>query len=268
MIDCKMFVILSANQSIKFMKTLFAISILLLSVCVLIPEKVQAKSPIRILVVTGGHGYNKETFNEMLNGLGKNITNQVVEFPAAFDQFLPENRAKYDVLVFYHMWQKITPEQEKIFADCIREGKPLVVLHHSICAFDDWPEYWHIIGGKYFHKPTVVDGKEYAACSYIHDIHFRVEVSGKKHPVTKGVKDFDIFDETYKGYYTESGVEPLLTTNAPSSNQLIGWAKQYGKARVVTLQSGHDTPTFQNANFRKLLKQAIEWSYAGIKENK
>jgi len=75
-----------------------------------------------------------------------------------------------------------------------------VALHHSICAFDDWPGYWNIIGGKYFHKPTTVGGKEYPACSYIHDLHFKVKNVNRKHPVTKGVPDFDIFDETYKGY--------------------------------------------------------------------
>jgi type 1 glutamine amidotransferase len=247
------------------MRTLLSIAILSLSVILSSVKNGDAKPPIRILVVTGGHNYNKTTFNEMLNSLGKNITSQVVEFPSAFDQFLPENKSKYDVLVFYHMWQKITPEQEKVFAECIREGKPLVVLHHSICAFDEWPEYWKIVGGKYFHKPTTVDGKEYAACSFIHDIHFKVAVTGKKHPVTKGVKDFDIFDETYKGYYVAPYVVSLLTTTEPSSSPVIGWAHTYGKARVVTLQSGHDTPTFQNENFRKLLKQAIEWSYDGSK---
>jgi type 1 glutamine amidotransferase len=79
--------------------------------------------------------------------------------------------------------------------------------------------------------------------------------------VTKGIKEFEIFDETYKGYYVEDGVTPLLTTTEPSSNQVIGWTKNYGKARVVTLQSGHDVPTFENPNFRKLLKQSIEWVY-------
>lgn len=250
------------------MRTLLSFAILSLSVLLFSVKNGDAKPPIRILVVTGGHNYNKTTFNEMLNSLGKNITSQVVEFPAAFDQFQPEQRNNYDVLVFYHMWQKITPEQEIVFAECIRSGKPLVALHHSICAFDEWPEYWRIIGGKYFHKPTVVDGHEYAACSYIHDLHFRVNVSMKKHPVTKGVKDFEAFDETYKGYYTAPEIEPLLTTTEKSSTPVIGWAHNYGQARVVTLQSGHATPTYQNESFRKLLKQSIEWSYAGIKESK
>jgi type 1 glutamine amidotransferase len=216
---------------------------------------------IRIMVITGGHDYKTEQFNQMLSSLSPAISYQIAEFPDAFEMFKPENRSKYNVLVFYHMWQTITDEQAKDFVDCIRQGKPVVALHHSICAFDDWPEYWNIIGGKYFHKPTTFREKEYAACSYIHDLHFNVKNANPKHPVTKGVRDFEIFDETYKGYYVADGVTALLTTNEPSSTPIIGWAKKYGKARIVVLQSGHDTPTFENPNFRKLLKQAIEWVY-------
>jgi len=175
--------------------------------------------------------------------------------------FLPENRNKYDVLVFYHMWQEITEEQERMLADCIREGKPLVVLHHSICAFDNWPEYFNIIGGKYFHKTTIIKGKEYPVSSYIHDLHFKVHIVDPENPVTKGLTDFEVFDETYKGYWVEEEVTPLLTTDEPTSNPVIGWTKSYGKARIVTIQSGHDVPTFENPNFRRLLRQSVEWVY-------
>ena len=241
----------------KIMKNTLSFVVLFFSASLLL----FASEPIRILVITGGHGYKVEEFNQMLASLEPQITYQVAELPAAFEMFKPENRDKYDVLVFYHMWQTITGEQEKIFADCIRGGKPVVALHHSICAFDDWPEYWNIIGGKYFHKTTTFNGKEYAPCSYIHDLHFEVKIADKKHQVTKGLKDFPIFDETYKGYYVEEGVTPLLTTDEPSSKPIIGWAKQYGKSRIIVLQSGHDVPTFENPNFRKLLKQSIIWVF-------
>jgi uncharacterized protein len=236
-------------------------SLLLFFSTILILSASEPPKPIRILVITGGHDYKVEQFNQMLSSLAPEITYQIAELPSAFEMFKPENRNKYDVLVFYHMWQAITDEQAKIFADCIKKGKPAVALHHSICAFDDWPEYWNIIGGKYFHKATILNGKEYPPSSYIHDLHFNVKIADTKHPVTKGVKDFEIFDETYKGYYVEDGVTPLLTTDEPSSTTIIGWAKKYGKARIVVLQSGHDVPTFENPNFRKLLKQAIEWVY-------
>jgi uncharacterized protein len=217
--------------------------------------------PIRLLVITGGHDYKVAEFNQMLSNLGENITYKISELPAAYDMFLPENRSKYDVLVFYHMWQTITEEQADNLADCIRRGKPLVVLHHSICAFDDWPEYTNIIGGKYFHKVTTLNGKEYPACSYIHDLKFVVRIVNHENPVTKDLSDFEIYDETYKGFYVEEGVTPLLTTDEPSSTPIIGWSKKYGKARIVTLQSGHDIATFGNASYRKLLRQAIEWVY-------
>jgi type 1 glutamine amidotransferase len=239
---------------IRKLQLVFAALLLTSMVTAVIPVK-----PVRILVITGGHSYKIEQFNQMLASLAPEIVFEVAELPAAFDMFLPENRSKYDVLVFYHMWQTITPEQEKNVADCIRNGKPVVALHHSICAFDDWPEYWNIIGGKYFHKATTFQGKEYQPCTYIHDLHFNVKVVDPKNPVTKGVADFPIFDETYKGYYVAEGVTPILTTDEPSSTPVIGWAKKYGKARIVVLQSGHDVPTFRDENFRKLLRQAIEW---------
>src|ERR1035437_5245114 len=97
--------------------------------------------PIRILVVTGGHDYNVEQFNKMLVSLGTDIQYLVVELPSAYDMFLPENRDKYDVLVFFHMWQELTEDQAHTLENGIREAKSLVVLHHSICAYDDWPEY-------------------------------------------------------------------------------------------------------------------------------
>jgi type 1 glutamine amidotransferase len=248
------------------MKTLLSILLLFFSVFSFSSAAVKPAVPIKVLVITGNHGYNKETFNAMFDSFGNAITYQVVEFPGAFEMFRPENRNKYDVLVFYHMWQKITPEQERIFADCIREGKPVVALHHSICAFDEWEEYWHILGGKYFHKPTFLNGKEYSACSYIHDLHFKANIIDKKHPVTKGVMDFDLFDETYKGYWVDPDAHTLISTTDTTSAPVIGWTKMYGKSRIVTLQSGHDSPTFGNPAFRQLLIQAIKWVYSGIKK--
>lgn len=240
----------------KFRLVFSVILFLVVNLVSAIPPK-----SVRILVITGGHDYKKEEFNRMLESLGPEISYQIAEFPAAYDMFLPGKRDEYDVAVFYHMWQKISEEQKKSFAECFSSGKPLVVLHHSICAYDDWPEYWNIIGGKYFHRETTFNGTTYKPCTYIHDLRFNVKIEGRNHPVTKGIQDFPVFDETYKGYYVADDVTPLLTTDEPSSNRVIGWAKKYGKAKVVVLQSGHDVPTFENPHFRKLLKQSIMWVF-------
>jgi hypothetical protein len=223
----------------------------------------KGQDPVKVAVITGGHDYDKPAFTEMLTALGNGFAFRIIELPGAYEVFQPRNRTKYDVLVFYHMWQTITDDEAKLFADCIRQGKPLVVLHHSICAFDGWEEYVRIVGGKYFHVPTVVDGIEYKISSYEHDRDILIQVVDTLHPVTRGLRDFVLFDETYKDFYVLPGVVPLLRTNDPTSTPVIGWTHRYGLSRVVTIQSGHDTPTFKNADYRKLLRQAILYVYKG-----
>jgi uncharacterized protein len=220
---------------------------------------------IRVLVVTGGHDYNQSTFNGMFESMSGSISYKIVPFPEAFSMFAPAKRKNFDVVVFYHMWQTITEEQEKDMMDCFRQGKPLVVLHHSICAFDKWEEYMHITGGRYFHDTSVVDGRVFPPSTYKHDVNVRISVTDGSNPVTRGITDFELFDEVYGGFYVEPGVTPLLTTDHPESSPMIGWSHSYGKSRVVTIQPGHDSPSFVSPVYRKLLLQAIEWVCRDIK---
>ncbi len=126
---------------------------------------------IRVLVVTGGHDYNQSTFTELFESMSGSISYKIVPFPEAFSMFTSQKRNEFDVVVFYHMWQTITEEQKNDMIDCFRQGKPLVALHHSICAFDKWDEYMHIIGGRYFHDTSVVEGRVFPPSTYKHDVN-------------------------------------------------------------------------------------------------
>jgi type 1 glutamine amidotransferase len=88
-----------------------------------------------------------------------------------------------------------------------------------------------------------------------------IHVRDDAHPVTRGMTDFALRDETYDDYYVEPGITPLLITDNQGSSPVIGWAKTYGRARVVTIQPGHDAKTFGDPHYRKLLLQAIQWVY-------
>lgn len=240
-------------------KLISCLRISLLLIFLLYSFKMQAQSPrIRVLVVTGGHDYDTAAFCAMFDSM-PDLSFRIVSFPEAFHAFEPEHRNDYDVVVLYHMWQKITPGQEQNLAGCIGEGKPLVVLHHSICAFDDWEEYQKITGGRYFHRPDTIDGRVYPVSGYQHDVRVKIHVTDSTHPVTQGMADIVLLDETYRGFYVEPGATILLTTNTPGSSPFIGWVKTYGRSRVVTLQPGHDARTFETPWFRKILLRAILW---------
>jgi type 1 glutamine amidotransferase len=78
--------------------------------------------------------------------------------------------------------------------------------------------------------------------------------------VTRGVKDFNIHDETYKWFDVFKDCHPLLTTDEPESNKVIGWAKTYEQGRVVYIQLGHDHLAYENPAFQQLVRQAIRWT--------
>jgi uncharacterized protein len=241
-------------------KLIPCLKLLLLLMVLLYTIPVQARSKlIRVLVVTGGHDYDTVAFNAMFTSMQDVLSFKTVSFPEAFRLFEPGHRQEYDVVVLYHMWQEITPEQEHDLAGCIREGKALVVLHHSICAFDDWEEYRKITGGRYFHRIDTIDGRIYPVSGYEHDVRVTIRIADNTHPVTKDLTETELWDETYRGIYVERGVTPLLTTGTPGSSPVIGWAKTYGRARVITLQPGHDARTFETIWFRKILLRSILW---------
>jgi len=214
---------------------------------------------IRVVVVTGGHDFDQEPFFQVFKD-NPDITYKAVEHPNAQALFKSDAAKDYDVLVLYDMHQEITDEAKADLVARLKDGKGLVVLHHAIADYQKWPEYAKIIGARYYLEKTVVDGVEKARSAYKHGMHFTLHVADPAHPVTRGVKDFEIHDETYKWFDVAKDVHPLLTTEEPESNHVVAWAKTYENARVVYLQSGHDHFAYENPSFRQVLRQAIHWT--------
>ncbi len=91
-------------------------------------------------------------------------------------------------------------------------------------------------------------------------MHFTIHVADPNHAVTRGVKDYEIHDETYKWFDVAEECHPLLTTGEPESKKVIAWAKTYEKARVFYMQSGHGHTAYDNPSFQQVLRQAIRWA--------
>ena len=213
---------------------------------------------IRVLLVTGGHGFERKGFLQLFE-TNLDISLQTVEHTNLPPLLKMDAARRYDVLVLYDYWQDISEEMKSDFVARLKEGKGLVVLHHALCSYQDWPEYRRIVGGRYYLKRAVVDGVEKSPSTYQHGRHFVIHVVDRNHPVTRGVEDFEMHDETYKGFDCTADVHPLLMTDDPESSKVIAWSKTYEAARVVFIQSGHDYFAWDNPNYQRLLKQAIRW---------
>ena len=214
---------------------------------------------IRVLLVTGGHPFEKEPFFKIFQD-NPDITYQAVEHPKAYAMLKADAAKQYDVIVTYDYGQKITEEARADFIARLKEGKGLVVLHHAIAAYPAWPEYWNIIGAHYYLAPTNIHGVFKPRSAWKEGMDFHIHIADSNHPVTRGLSDFDVHDETYKWFDVARECHPLLTTDEPESNSVIAWAKTYKGTRVVYIQSGHGHTAYENPNYQQLLRQAIRWT--------
>ena len=215
------------------------------------------KKTAHVLFITGGHDYNKQQFDALLSKLP--ITYDHVEHPNAHKMLKSENISKYDVVLLYDMPKEISEEARADFIAMLKTGKGLVVLHHAFCSYDIWPEYVKITGGRYHHFPWKKDGVEQTPSTYKHDVVFNIKVEDKNHPITKGLSDFSVIDETYGNTEILPTVHPLLSTNEPTNGPLVCWTNKYGKSRVVTLTLGHDNQVWVNPSFIEILSRSILW---------
>ncbi len=214
-----------------------------------------ASQPIKILIITGGHDFERPEFFDMFKSMdGIEFTS--VEHPTANSIYATPSLADYDVLVYYDMNQDISDDQKAAFLQMVEHGKGLVFLHHSLASYQLWEKYLRIQGGRYHLEPEDESKKS----TYRHDVDMNVSVLDAEHPVTRGISDFTIHDEVYGNFEVLPQVHPLLGTDHPESGAIIGWANDLGASKSIYLQLGHDRHAYANPNFQTLVKQAILWT--------
>lgn len=219
----------------------------------------QGAEKVRLLIMSGSHRYQTNEFLQMFKD-NPDVTFESVIHPNALVKLQPESATNFDVLVMYDYAQKISSEDQANFVNTLKAGKGLLILHHAIAVYPSWPEYERILGGRYYmQKSTIVNGVDKPRSKAKEGAHIAVHVADPNHPVTRGVKDFEIDDETYFGYDVAPDSHVLLTTSNTNNARTLGWSRTCEAARVVYLQLGHDHLAFENANYRKLVAQAIRW---------
>jgi type 1 glutamine amidotransferase len=218
-----------------------------------LPEE---KEKIKVVVLTGGHGFEREQFFEMFDSYG-DIEYTEFQLKDHSEIFEDVSDWDYDVIVSYNMTQEISTQRRRNLARLLRkQGVGFVALHHNMGAFQAWPRYREIAGGKYYLKAE----EDQRGSTYKHDIDMNVHIADTSHPITQGINDFQIHDEGYKYLGFEENNHVLFTTNHSDSDETIGWVRNFGKARVCGIMLGHDHYAFENPNFRKLIARAIRWT--------
>lgn len=218
----------------------------------------EEKGKIKVLVVTGGHGFNRKAFFQIFKENAEIAFTEAKQGKSseAYDR---DDLLGVDVLVLYDMVQKITDAQKAKFLSLLEKGVGLVVLHHALASYQSWPEHEKTVGGKFLLRPETRDGattpKSGTGGGPL-DIH----VVSKEHAITAGMDDFTFQDEYYIRCRVSDKVTLLLTTDNPKNQRQVAWCREHGKSRIVYLMSGHDQRVYNHPSYRRFVANAIRWA--------
>lgn len=248
-----------------------------------------------LLVLSGGHPYEEEPFEELIHSLGEWDVTHLVHPDA--EQAVADGAADdTDALLFYDMGGytfadgAVTsrPPSEG-FKQAIRRrfaaGRGAVAMHHALAGWADWPEWAEMLGGRFFYQPGEWRGQRVLDSGYRHDVAYEAELVGD-HPVTKDVPTaFPVTDELYLAQIDESSVKPLIRArheftrenfysaaaavagemfsnegwDHTDGSELVAWERRVGTAPLVYLQFGDGPETYANPHVRRVLTNALDY---------
>lgn len=212
-----------------------------------------AQQKVHVLVITGGHDYDTSAFNRMWDEM-PGMSWELVVQPIANQWIAAGRLERFGALVFYDMYDSISSDEQMGYVNLVKQKKPMIFLHHSLASYQRWPEFKEIVGGRYH----TLDGQRVS--NYHHDQWMNIFINNPKHPVTSGLQNYRIFDETYGQVEIRPDIQPLLTTDHPLSMPTVGWINSYQGHDIIYLQGGHGPEAFKDHNFRQILAQTIRWS--------
>lgn len=219
------------------------------------PAPANAKTKVVILV--GGHGFDQPSFEKFWSGYD-DIDSRIWK-GGPYTVFDDISQFKDDVIVMYNLSSGMTEKQKQNFLKLLGQGVGLVVWHHALANCQDWPEFEKIAGAKFWLGPGQRSGVQIGR-SGTGGGKVKMHIEDPSHPITKGMSDFEVTDETYNRQTFCDGIHVLVSTDHAQSDKTIAWAHQYGKARVFGYQSGHDAKVWTNDSFRRLMAQGIRWT--------
>ena len=210
----------------------------------------------KVVIVTGidypGHKW-KETAPALAGELRKDsrLKVDIVEKP----EFLASEKLRdYSVVVLHFMnWETPDPGEQarQNLARFVREGGGVVAVHFACGAFQGWPEFEKIVGRVY--DPKLRGHDPYGS--------FQVTMTEADHPITHGLKPFEITDELYTCLAGNLPIQVLAESKSKvdGKDYPMAFVLNYGQGRVLHSPLGHDVRAFEAEGVGELLRRGTAW---------
>lgn len=235
-----------------FARACFRLTVLAcgLSLMSLVPSAASAAAPPSLkLLFLGDNGHHQPAvrFKQLQPVMKKRKIDMTYSDVVA--DLNPQTLKEYDGLVLYANIDSITDDQANALLDFVASGKGFIPLHCASFCFRNNDAVVALMGGQFLKHGTGT---------------FRTIVTTPDHPVMKGYKPFESWDETYVHTKHNEKDRTVLEVRAEGdSKEPWTWVRTHGKGRVFYTAWGHDARTWSNPGFQNLVERGIRWACGG-----
>ncbi|MGR3867575.1 ThuA domain-containing protein [Streptomyces graminifolii] len=151
----------------------------------------------------------------------------------------------------------LTAAQESNLLGAVENGTGVAAWHGAAAAFRTSLKYHWLIGGSFLEHPAG-EGVKYP---------YHVTVTDNGHPITAGVKDFQVASEQY--YMSVDPNNHVLAETTFTGEHLPwlqgktipqAWTRAWGQGRVFYSAVGHDLDDLQTPDVTRLCTQGFAWA--------
>ena len=214
---------------------------------------------IKVLIFSGSGNHEWKKTTPLLNRIfdeAKLFSTSITDKP---DTLTLAQLKKYDLVVSNaNTWPdnnfRLNPGWETDFARYVTEGGGALFFHAGSSSYYGWDDYRQISIGRW--------GK---ATSHNAPVVAKLYGFDQKHPITKGLKGFQIMDEIWEHTELYNGATPLgslTATNAKDGHPIdepAVFVTRTGKGRSFYTILGHDERALVNTGLQTLLLRAAQW---------
>lgn len=266
--------------------------LILLALVTLAPSFAMAAEPIKALIIEGQNNHKVwPTTTKMMKGFLEDTKLFTVDVattaPKGTDPDFKPEFSKYGVVISNYNGAAWPKETQKAFAEYIKKGGGLVIVHAANNSFGDWPEYNEIIGlggwggrneksGPYVFVDdggrVVKDVAEGKGGHHGPQHPFSIVVRDRKHPITNGMPNewMHTKDELYD-YLRGPGKNMHVLATAYASTDFKGSGRhepmlftvKYGEGRIFHTPMGHAEYSQACVGFITTLQRGSEWAATG-----
>jgi type 1 glutamine amidotransferase len=169
--------------------------------------------------------------------------------------FAELNLGRFSLIVPIVTMATITPEECQNLSTTVARGTGLAGFHGGMGdSFRAEPVYQFMVGGQWVAHPGNI-------------IPYRVTITKRDDPITRGINDFDYQSEQYYMHVDPSN-EVLATTTFGGGHcswiegvvMPVVWKRRHGAGRVFYSSLGHTAAEFEVVPMRTLILRGMLWA--------